>query len=152
MHNQIFLPISINIADKKILVIGGGKAAWHKLGTLLLYTNEMTVIAPKIDTQIQNSGLTLKVKKFDPDDLDGAFLVYACVDSRDINQQIADECRKRNILCNICDYPSGSDFVSPAIFKKDNMSVAVSSNGLNVKRSIGWRNKIKEVLNDQPDL
>ena len=42
------------------------------------------------------------------------------------------------------------DFVTPAIFKKDYVSVAVTSNAQSVMKSIEVRNKIKNFLeNDQ---
>ena len=51
-------------------------------------------------------------------------------------------------LINVVDNPVQSDFVSPAIFKKDKMTVAVGSNAQNVIESIELRNNIKEFVNN----
>jgi siroheme synthase (precorrin-2 oxidase/ferrochelatase) len=49
-------------------------------------------------------------------------------------------------LVNVADDASYSDFVSPAILKVEEMTIAVGSNGTNVKASIGLRNKIRNLL------
>jgi precorrin-2 dehydrogenase/sirohydrochlorin ferrochelatase len=41
-----------------------------------------------------------------------------------------------------------SGFISPAIIKKGAMTVAVSSNGQNVKKSVEWRNRLREFVNE----
>jgi len=41
-----FLPVSLNITDKKILIIGGGKVASHKLAGIKSFSENITVLAP----------------------------------------------------------------------------------------------------------
>jgi len=63
-----------------------------------------------------------------------------------VNLHVAAAARARGIPVNVCDDPRNSDFVSPAIYKQGSMSVAVSSNGTDVKRSLEWRARIEELL------
>jgi siroheme synthase-like protein len=76
--------------------------------------------------------------------LKDALLVYACTDDKELNRRICDDGRKWGALVCAADDPSNCDFVSPAIFRSGEMSVAVSSNGLNAKKTVQWRNAIRQ--------
>jgi precorrin-2 dehydrogenase / sirohydrochlorin ferrochelatase len=144
-----FLPICLNIENARIVVVGGGKAAEQKLKTLLLYTHNIIVCAPEILRSIHALPVTLIEKPYEEAVLESARLVYACTDDRDINRKIAADAKQRHILVCVADDPEFCDLISPAIYKKDSMSVAVSSNAQNVKRSVAWRNRIAEQLKSE---
>lgn len=139
-----FMPISIDINNKKILIVGGGKVATHKVKLLKRFTNNITVIGSEIANDIKKEDIRYFEKNFDPSDLDGYFLVYTCTNSRDLNRKVKEHANKLGLLVNVADDPEICDFVSPAIYIDDNMAVAVSSNGENVMKSIRWRDKIKD--------
>ena len=143
---MIFLPICINITDKKILIIGGGKTATHKLKTLLKFTNNIVALAPEISNEIKMLDIEAIEKKYSENFLNDFYLIYACTDNSKLNLQIKTDANKLGKLVNICDSPVNCDFTSPAIFKQQNMSVAVSSNAQDVKKSIKWRDEIKKHL------
>jgi siroheme synthase-like protein len=138
-----FLPVSINITDKKILLVGGGKVAFHKAGILSRFTDNAVVISPEFQEGFTGLPFTLIRKRYEPADLTGAFLVYVCTGDPSLNEQIKADCEKQGILASVCDNPALCDFVSPAIYRKGNMTVAVSSNAQNVRQSIDVRNQIQ---------
>lgn len=43
-----YFPMFVDISDKKILVVGGGKVAARRIRSLLLFTGEVTVLAPRL--------------------------------------------------------------------------------------------------------
>ncbi|MBF4212938.1 bifunctional precorrin-2 dehydrogenase/sirohydrochlorin ferrochelatase, partial [Pseudomonas donghuensis] len=53
---------------------------------------------------------------------------------------------ERHILTSVCDDPAQCDFISPAIYRNDNLTIAVGSDSRDVKRSIRVRNRIKELI------
>jgi len=138
-----FLPININIAGKRILIIGGGRVGLHKASILSRFTDEATVISPKFEEGFSNLPFALVEKEYAEGDLDGAFLVYVCTENHDLNAQIKKDCEARRILCSVCDNPPLCDFTSPAIFKDGDIMVAVSSNAKNVRKSMSIRDVIK---------
>ena len=148
--NMMFLPISLNITDKEILIIGGGKVAYHKIQLLLPYSNNIRIIAKEVIQEIRDLDLRFIEKEYEKSDLNDAFLVYACTDIKTLNQEIYKDAHEQKILVNVVDNPPLCDFVSPAIYKKDHMTVAVGSNAQDVHASIRWRNKIKEHLEKNP--
>jgi precorrin-2 dehydrogenase / sirohydrochlorin ferrochelatase len=78
--------------------------------------------------------------------------VFACTGDGDLNRRVVSDARRLGILVGAADDPEYCDFISPAIFRKGYMSVAVSSNARNVKKSIAWRDRIEELfLNETGD-
>jgi siroheme synthase-like protein len=144
MNNQ-FLPISINITNKKIVIIGGGKVAFHKAAILSRFTSEATVIAPEFHSEFETLPFQLIHKEYEAEDLTGAFLVYICTGNEILNATIKTDCSTRGILASVCDNPLLCDFISPAIHKEENMTIAVSSNAQNVRLSIDVRNQIRDL-------
>jgi siroheme synthase (precorrin-2 oxidase/ferrochelatase) len=53
------------------------------------------------------------------------------------------------VLVNIHDKPELCQFVSPAIYKNGDITVAVGSNARNVYESIRIRNEIQEILKNK---
>ncbi|MDR0814165.1 MAG: bifunctional precorrin-2 dehydrogenase/sirohydrochlorin ferrochelatase [Bacteroidales bacterium] len=144
-----FLPISINISDKRILLIGGGHVAFHKASVLQRFTDDAIVISPAFLDGFDALPFRLVRKEYAPEDLEGAFLVYICTENATLNEKIKAECAKRGILASVCDHPALCDFISPAVWKSGNMTVAVSSNAQNVRQSIALRDKIGQIIDNE---
>ena len=146
-HNmKTYLPISIDITDKNILIVGGGNVAAHKIRILSQFRAHITVIALEIAPSLEEDPAIICLnKRYEGADLDGFCLIYACTKDPQLNGRICRDAREKNIFVNVADNPDLCDFISPALaLYPDGMSVAVSSQGKDVKRSIKWRNKIKE--------
>jgi len=147
-----FLPINIKIDHIRILLVGGGKVALHKLQTLLKFTKAITVVAPTIMQTIKECGVECREREYAAADLENHLLVYACTDKHALNRQIKADANLLGKLVNVADSPEHCDFISPALFITGEMTVAVSSQGRDVKKSILWRDKLKEFLeNDKID-
>lgn len=142
-----FLPISIDIENEQILIIGGGKVGLHKVEGLERFTQNIKIISREVSDEIRTrEWLTIVEKEYEPSDLEGHLIVYAATNDQVLNSQIRKDSREYRCLVNVVDKPSNCDFISPAIFKHNNMSVAVSSNGENVYASIQWRNAIQNLV------
>ena len=83
-----FLPISLNVTNKKILLIGGGKVATHKGTIMARFVQNVTVIAPKFTDEIRQLPFTFVQKEYEPSDLEGFFLVYVCTGDHELNAKI----------------------------------------------------------------
>lgn len=145
---NMYLPVSINITDKKILLIGGGKVALEKINSLKRFTKNITIVTIEADEEVKRYPYAIIYKAYEKEDLEGYFLVYACTNNTETNQLIKNDCTEKRILVNVVDNPKLCDFISPAIYKQNNMTVAVSSNGEDVRKSIDWRNKIQAIIQD----
>jgi precorrin-2 dehydrogenase/sirohydrochlorin ferrochelatase len=143
-----FLPVCLNITGKRIVIIGGGRAAEHKLAALVKYTTNITVVAPQVSPCIRAMPVAIREEAYHEAVLEDAFLVYACTDDAALNSQICHAAHRHGVLVNSAGAVAASDFTSPAIFQRGVMSVAVSSNATDAGRAIRWRERIKEFLGD----
>ncbi|MBL7969237.1 MAG: bifunctional precorrin-2 dehydrogenase/sirohydrochlorin ferrochelatase [Prolixibacteraceae bacterium] len=149
-----FLPISIDISDQRILVIGAGESALKKIRILQRFGAQIDVIAEKITDEVRATGVVCTVKSYEKSDLNGYLMLYSCTNNENLDRQIACDGREAGVLVNIHDNPALCQFVSPAIYQDGNISVAVSSNAENVYESIRIRNLIQNYLENlkiQPD-
>lgn len=141
-----YLPISIDVAGQKILIIGGGQSALKKIRILQRFDVNLEVLAENIIEEILISGVPWTRKTYEKSDLNGYLLVYSCSNNETLDRQIALDAREAGVLINIHDNPSLCQFVSPAIYQDGNIRVAVSSNAEDVYESIRVRNLIHEYL------
>ncbi|HRZ86567.1 MAG TPA: NAD(P)-dependent oxidoreductase [bacterium] len=139
-----FMPVAIGMKGRDVLIVGGGNVAGQKIASLLRFTRRITVVAPEISDAVRKSGVKRIVREYRSGDLRGKGIVYACTGSAALNRRIRRDARAAGVLVNVVDNPAMSDFVSPAIYRAGHMAVAVTSNGLDVKRAVRWRNAIKE--------
>jgi len=144
----VFLPVCLNISNVRIVMIGGGRVAEHKLNGLLRFTKAVTVVAPEVSEAIRASGVTVRAEAYHAGVLEGAGLVYACTNDAALNRQVREDAHARGLLVNVADAPELCDFVSPAVVVRGEMAIAVSSQARNVKRAIAWRDRIGELLDD----
>ncbi len=141
-----YFPINISIKGLKILVVGGGNVALQKLKTLVVHTRNIDVVSPDVNEEIIALGINVKVREFEDQDLDGAFLVYAATNNRTLNEQIAYRCKKKHILVNVVDNPILSDFTSLATFYYGNHTISVGSDGKLPRETVKLRDKIAQLL------
>jgi len=141
-----FLPISIDISNSKILIIGGGQSALKKIRILQRSGAHLEVVAENIIDEVYASGVVCYRKSYEKSDLKGYLMLYSCTNDETLDRQIAQDGREAGVLVNIHDNPAICQFVSPAIYQDGNISVAVSSNAENVYEAIRLRNLIQEYL------
>ena len=141
-----YLPISIDISDQKILIIGGGQSALKKIRILQRFGARLEVVAENITEEILSAGITCYRKRYEKSDLKGYLMLYSCTNNLELDTQIVQDAREVGVLVNIHDNPALCQFVSPAIYKEGPISVAVSSNAQDVYESIRLRNLIQDYL------
>ena len=145
-----FFPFFIDIADKKILIAGGGNVALRKAQKLLQYGADITVTAPEICAELERlDGVTLIRRGFTDSDADGAFAVIAATDDRALNSHIYELCTRRNILVNTVDDPENCGFYFPALVRKNNVTVGISTGGSSPIFARYLREKTEEMLDEK---
>ena len=144
-----YLPISIDISDRKILIIGGGQSALKKIRILQRSGALLEVVAENVIDEVIATGVVCYQKSYEKSDLRGYLMLYSCTNNVDLDRQIAADGREAGVLVNIHDNPALCQFVSPAIYQDGNITVAVGSNAENVQEAIRIRNQIQEFLENQ---
>jgi precorrin-2 dehydrogenase/sirohydrochlorin ferrochelatase len=146
MQTLHFLPVSIRIDGRAIVLIGGGQVALHKALVLSRYTAGVRVVAPEFHPGFEALPFERVRKEYEPSELEGAFVVYICTGSRELNAAVKAECERRHLLASVCDNPAACDFISPAIHREGALTLAVSSDAQDVRRSVRVRDQISLLI------
>ncbi len=126
-------PMFVKLEGRSCLVVGAGTVGEPKINSLLEAGASVRVVALRATAPVaewaQAGAITWEAREFNSADLDGTFLVIAATSSRDVNAAIFDEARRRNILCNVVDDPEHCDFYYPAVVRRGDLQLAISTNG-----------------------
>ncbi len=145
--SQNFLPISIDISNVKILVLGGGQDAWKKIKILQRFDAQVEVLAKQVCDEIKESGIRFIEAPYDKKYLNGYLMLYSCLNDDELDRQIVKDGKEAGVLVNIHDKPALCQFVSPAIYRHGKITVAVGSNAEDVYESIRIRDLIRDKIN-----
>ena len=128
-----YYPIFVNLKDQPCTVIGGGKIAEGKVEGLLDAGATITVISPALTPALQNLAdekqFTYIERIYQNGDLDGAFMVICATDQNDINHRVWLDASENHQLVNVVDDTPRCNFIAPAILRKGDLSIAISTGG-----------------------
>ncbi len=139
----------LDVTNKKILLLGGGKASAEKLRTLSQLGKRITAISPEfIDDFHSLDWIDFIYRKYQYGDLKDFDVVYCGVNDREVETEISKEARERNILINFIDKVEDSDFISASTLIQENFSIFISTYG----RAPGGAKMIRQELEAKIDL
>lgn len=125
--------IDLRAESGPALIIGGGKVAARKAKSLAEAKFRIVVIAPAIADAIRAlPWVTVMEREFvsaDLPDVAPYSLVFACTDSREVNQEIGRLARAARIPVVVADRQAESTFFTPATLRDGDLAVAVSTGG-----------------------
>lgn len=128
-----FYPLMLNIEDRSCVVVGGGSVAARKVAVLLKAGAFIKVISPEIHEELRaladQNKIIWEKRHFQPCDLQGASLAFACTNDAQVNAQIAQEGKTLKVWTNIATSVRESDFIVPSTIRKENMTIAISTHG-----------------------
>jgi len=146
-----FFPVSIDLNNKNVLVIGAGKIALRKIETLLNYNCNINVITKEIleekflELEKNNKIKIFKNQEFEEKFLENIFLVITATDNEILNKEISQLCMSKNILVNNVTSKDDMNIRFMSIYEKDDIQIAISANG-NPKKAVEIKNKIKDIF------
>lgn len=128
-----YYPIMLNLTGKTVLVVGGGPVAERKVHSLLSTGATIRVVSLSLTHGLQELAALGKIEyfpgEFNETDLFGSFLVFACTDDPAVNRRIYQLGEDLRIPVNVVDQPEISHFYGPAVVRRGDLTVAVSTGG-----------------------
>jgi precorrin-2 dehydrogenase/sirohydrochlorin ferrochelatase len=123
----------LKLEGKRCLVIGAGKVGIPKIGGLIDTGARIRIIALEAADAVQewarDGKVSLELRGFAPEDLDETFLAVVATASHRLNESIYQEAQRRGVLCNVVDVPEFCDFYYPAVVRRGDLQIAISTNG-----------------------
>ncbi|MGE3507294.1 MAG: bifunctional precorrin-2 dehydrogenase/sirohydrochlorin ferrochelatase [Vicinamibacterales bacterium] len=145
MMKTELLPLFLNLAGRRVLLVGAGPVAASKLGALLAAGADVLVVAPDIRPEIAQAAaeaahqretdsaqatgrVTLARRAFAVSDLEGVWLVVSAA-TPEVNQRVATEAEARRLFVNAVDDPSNATAYLGGVVRRDGITLAISSRG-----------------------
>jgi siroheme synthase-like protein len=142
-------PMFMKLTGKRCLVIGAGKVGEPKISGLIDTGAHIQVVAIEASAQVRewarDGKIALELRAFSPRDLDGGFVVVAATASKHLNELVYHEAQRRGVLCNVVDVPELCDFFYPAVVRRGDLQIAISTAG----QSPSLAQKIRKQLEKQ---
>lgn len=147
-------PIFVALQDVPVTVVGAGSVAERKVAALLDGGARVTVVAPDATAGIEQwaaaGRLVLKRRPYRAGDLAGARLAYAATSRPEVNRAVRVEAVAEGVWLNTVDQPDLCDFITPALVRRGDLTIAISTNG----RAPAFARQLREELEKQfgPEL
>ncbi|MDR1016148.1 MAG: bifunctional precorrin-2 dehydrogenase/sirohydrochlorin ferrochelatase [Coriobacteriales bacterium] len=126
-------PLFLDLADRPVLVVGGGSVAERKVMTLLDYQAKLLVVAKQASPGLKQLAavgrIELALRPYLSADCSFQRLVFCATDDSALNRQVFLDAHRAGALCNVVDVPALCDFFVPSSFSRGPLQVAVSSGG-----------------------
>jgi len=123
----------MKLTGRQCLVVGAGRVGEPKIGGLIDTGAQIRVVAIEATQTVREWARTgkieLELRVFSANDLDGAFLAIVATASRSLNELVDREAQRRGVLCNVVDVPDYCDFFYPAVVRRGDLQIAISTSG-----------------------
>lgn len=143
-------PVFLDLSDRKIVVVGGGRIAERRIRTLTEFSDNITCLAPVCTDKIHemaDEGRVHLIKDFYKRELImDADMVLACTDRDGVNNEIYAACKAMGILVNVCSDRHKCDFYFPGVITRDNVVIGITASGENHHQAKEVREKIEAAL------
>ena len=144
--------VFVDVQARRCLVFGGDPhEGERKVKYLLECGAEVTLFSPEDDTSdnlramAQSSEIDWVKRRYRNGDLAGAWVVIvADTSDPEINQAISIEAAERNILLNVMDVTHLCTFIAPALIRRQDVTVAVSTAGTSPALARRLRERISD--------
>ncbi len=121
-------PVFLKLSGRRVLLVGGGRIAAGKLAGLLADGAHVTVVAPEIRPELQQPGVRIVCRVFEPADLDDAWYVVAAAPPA-VNEQVLSAAEQRRVFVNAVDDPSHASAYAASVVRRAGVTVAFSTDG-----------------------
>lgn len=149
MKVEKLFPMFLKLSSRSCLVVGAGTIAETKIASLLEAGAKIRVVAPEATPQVrswaQSKAIEWHPRLFQPEDLEGMFLVVAATSSNKLHERIFALASQRGVLCNIVDVPELCDFYYPSVVQRGALQIAISTAG----QSPALAQRLRKELEDQ---
>jgi precorrin-2 dehydrogenase / sirohydrochlorin ferrochelatase len=126
-------PMFVKLEGKRCLVVGAGNVGEPKIRSLLGTAARIHVVALEASETVRewakDGRIALELRAFVSEDLDETFVAVVATASSALNELIYREAQRRGVLCNVVDVPELCDFYYPAVVRRGDLQIAVSTSG-----------------------
>lgn len=150
MGTMKYYPIFVRVAGRRCLVVGGDDLAAAKTRGLLDAGAQVTVISPTLCDTLQSladaGGLVHEARDYAAGDVAGFFLAFSATGADGVDRRIAADAAAAGVMLNVIDRTELCDFIAPAVVRRDDLVVAISTSGASPALAKSLRRRLEDEL------
>jgi len=143
-------PAFLNLNNRPVVVIGGGKVAERKIENLLNAGGKITVVSPEVTATIKQLAddklIQHQSREFKDSDTDNVLLIIAATSNSKLNAHIAALAHDQNTLVNVIDNPELCSYIVPSVVDRSPVTIAVSTGGASPVLARQLRMKLETMI------
>jgi siroheme synthase-like protein len=146
-------PVSLRLAGRPCLVVGGGPVAAEKAAGLLAAGAAVHVIATEVGPEIRGlAGLTIDKRPYRPGDAAPFRLVVAATGDPALNAAVYGDAEAAGVWVNSADDPDHCSFFLPAVVRRGALTLAVSTGGASPAMAAWLRRRLEEEIGPEYEV
>jgi precorrin-2 dehydrogenase/sirohydrochlorin ferrochelatase len=142
----------LDLKGRPVLVVGGGAVASRKVQSLMEAGAAVTLVAPEVTADLQHlsesGSIRVHRRQFEQADLAGMFLVITATDDSVVQEQVAAGARARGVPVNTVDQPRLCDFIVPAVVRRGDVILAISTSGKSPALAAALRRRLDTAITE----
>lgn len=128
-----YLPVFLDIRDKKVIVEGDGTLAARRAERALSAGAEVILFSTnpgdEVNELMGHARMTHFAREPEEGDFAGSVLAYGATENPVRDERLQRWAKAAGALCNIADAPDLCDFIAPSIVDRSPITVAISTSG-----------------------
>lgn len=145
-------PVSLDVAGRAILLVGGGEVAARKAAALVECGARLTVVAPgtvpAIDALEAGGTLVVERRTYRPGEASGYRLVVTATGRPDVDAMVATDADGAGVWVNAADDVRHCSFQLPAVHRDGQVTIAVSTGGASPALATWLRSRLADAAGD----
>jgi len=147
-------PVSLDLAGRLCLVVGGGVIARRKVVDLLAAGARVRVVAQEWRSDFDEleaaygARLERRTGGFEPADAAGTALVIAATDDPVVQRAAWEAAARYGLFCNVVDVTHLCSFQVPATVRRGGLSVSVGTDGKFPLLAVALRDRLARIVGD----
>jgi precorrin-2 dehydrogenase / sirohydrochlorin ferrochelatase len=146
----MFYPVYLNLKSKRVVVIGAGEVAERKVESLLDTGATIVVISPEFTARVASLAdqkrIELQRRPYVVGDCAGAALIFSATDDPKISSAVYKEASALGVFVNTADQPPLCSFIMPAVVRRGDIGIAISTGGTSPALAARLRRKISSTI------
>ncbi|MDR7278765.1 uroporphyrinogen-III C-methyltransferase [Catenuloplanes atrovinosus] len=126
-------PLALRLTGRKVLVVGGGAVATRRVPALLSAGARVLLVSPHLTPALRSlvdaGRITWAERRFQAEDVDGAWLVQVAVDDNLAAAAVSAAALERRVFCVRADDRDAATAWTPAVARHGQVTVAVTAGG-----------------------
>jgi len=147
---NMFYPVYLNLKGKRVVVVGGGQVAERKIESLLDTGASIIVFSPAVTARVvelaDGKQIELHRRAYAHGDCAGATLVFSATDDPEVSRAVYKESSDLGVFVNTADQPRLCSFIMPAVVRRGDVGIAISTGGTSPALAARLRRRISTVV------